>query len=77
LQLNASDKRGIEVVREKIKEFASTQKLFCHGLKLVILDEADSVTPAVQMALRRGMHWLNAFRYFHAFLLFFFSPYSH
>ena len=46
LELNASDDRGIDVVREKIKSFCSTQQLMNKGLKLVILDECDSMTNA-------------------------------
>ena len=53
-QLNASDDRGIDVVRDQIKSFAGTQKLFSKGVKLVILDEADAMTPDAQFALRRG-----------------------
>lgn len=53
-QLNASDDRGIGVVRDQIKNFAGTMKLFSKGVKLVILDEADAMTPDAQFALRRG-----------------------
>lgn len=53
LELNASDDRGIDVVREQIKDFASTRKLFSSGVKLVILDEADAMTADAQFALRR------------------------
>ena len=54
LELNASDERGIDVVRDKIKVFAGTRKLFSSGqVKLVILDEADSMTKDAQFALRR------------------------
>lgn len=53
LQLNASDDRGIDVVRDQIKSFAGT-RLFSKGVKLVILDEADSMTNDAQFALRRG-----------------------
>jgi len=53
LELNASDDRGIDVVRNQIKEFAGTQRLFSSGVKLVILDEADAMTNDAQFALRR------------------------
>lgn len=53
-QLNASDDRGIDVVRNQIKEFAGTKKLFSGGVKLIILDEADSMTNDAQFSLRRG-----------------------
>jgi len=53
LELNASDDRGIDVVREQIKEFAGTKKLFITGVKLIILDEADAMTQDAQSALRR------------------------
>lgn len=52
-QLNASDDRGIDVVREQIKQFAETRTLFSKGFKLIILDEADMMTQAAQAALRR------------------------
>jgi len=53
LELNGSDDRGIKVVREQIKEFSEYNQLFCNGVKLVILDEADSMTYDAQFALRR------------------------
>jgi replication factor C subunit 3/5 len=53
LELNASDDRGIDVVREQIKNFASTKTIFSSGFKLIILDEADNMTQAAQAALRR------------------------
>lgn len=52
LELNASDERGIDVVRDRIKQFAHAHSLFSGG-KLVILDEADSMTQDAQNALRR------------------------
>lgn len=53
LELNASDDRGISVVRDQIKNFASTRRIFSSGVKLIVLDEADAMTSAAQMALRR------------------------
>ncbi|ORY36540.1 P-loop containing nucleoside triphosphate hydrolase protein [Rhizoclosmatium globosum] len=53
LELNASDDRGIDVVREQIKNFASTKKIFSSGFKLIILDECDAMTQVAQNALRR------------------------
>ncbi|KAG2222165.1 hypothetical protein INT45_007182 [Circinella minor] len=53
LELNASDDRGIDVVREQIKNFASTRTIFSSGFKLIVLDEADSMTNQAQAALRR------------------------
>ena len=45
LELNASDERGIDVVREKIKSFAHQKVVVPIGMhKLIILDEADSLT---------------------------------
>jgi replication factor C subunit 3/5 len=60
LELNASDERRIETVREQIKEFASTKMIVDRGLKLVILDEADAMTNDAQAALRRVMEKYTA-----------------
>ena len=54
LELNSSDERGIMVIREKIKQFASTRNLMRPNYpKLIILDEADNMTYDAQFALRR------------------------
>ncbi|XP_062814799.1 replication factor C subunit 5 isoform X2 [Anolis carolinensis] len=53
LELNASDDRGIGIVRGPILSFASTRTIFKKGFKLVILDEADAMTQEAQNALRR------------------------
>ena len=55
LELNASDARGIDVVRNEIKEFAGTRQLFAtsNQVKLIILDECGAMTSDAQFALRR------------------------
>ena len=56
LELNASDSRGIDVVRGKIKMFATKKVTLAAGRhKLCILDEADSMTAGAQQAMRRTM----------------------
>ena len=51
IHLNASDDRGIEVIRNQINKFVNTKTFFTKGLKFVILDEVDYMTKNAQQAL--------------------------
>ncbi len=55
LELNASDSRGIEVIRETVKDFARTKALGTDLPKIILLDESDALTKEAQQALRRTM----------------------
>ena len=52
IHLNASDDRGIDIIRNQINQFVNTKTLFGKGLKFVILDEVDYMTKNAQQALR-------------------------
>ena len=54
LEMNASDERGIDIVRGKIKDFARVKPLDA-PFKIIFLDESDALTPEAQQALRRTM----------------------
>jgi replication factor C small subunit len=60
VEMNASDERGIDVVRGKIKEFARTSPIGEASFKIIFLDEADALTNDAQSALRRTMERYSA-----------------
>ena len=55
LELNASDDRGIDVIRNQVKDFARTKAIGNVPFKIIYLDESDSLTKEAQQALRRTM----------------------
>lgn len=64
LELNASDERGIDVVRVKVKDFARTKAIGNVPFKIIYLDECDALTKDAQHALRRTMeNYTNTCRF--------------
>jgi len=55
LELNASDERGIDIIRHKVKDFARTKSIGDVPFKIIYLDECDALTREAQQALRRTM----------------------
>jgi len=55
LELNASDQRGIDIIRNEVKNFARTKPIKDVPFKIIYLDECDSLTKEAQQALRRTM----------------------
>jgi replication factor C small subunit len=55
LELNSSDERGIDIVRNKVKDFARTRAIGDVPFKIILLDESDALTKDAQNALRRTM----------------------
>jgi replication factor C subunit 3/5 len=52
IHLNASDERGIDIIRNQIRQFVDTNNLFVTGIKFVILDEVDYMTKHAQQSLK-------------------------
>jgi replication factor C small subunit len=64
LELNASDSRGIDVIRGQVKDFARTKSFGEIPYKIILLDEADNLTADAQQALRRTMeNYTNVSRF--------------
>jgi replication factor C small subunit len=64
IELNASDERGIDVIRVKVKDFARTKAIGDVPFKIIFLDECDALTREAQQALRRTMeNYTNTCRF--------------
>jgi replication factor C subunit 3/5 len=64
IHLNASDDRGIDIIRSQINQFVNSNSLFNNGIKFVILDEVDYCTKNAQQALRYLLqHYSNNVRF--------------
>ena len=60
IHLNASDERGIDIIRNQINSFVNSKSLFNNGMKFVILDEVDYMTKNAQIALRYLLQGYNS-----------------
>ena len=56
IHLNASDERGIDIIRIQISQFVQSKSLFVKGTKFVVLDEVDYMTKNAQIALKQLLH---------------------
>jgi len=64
LELNASDERGIDIIRNTVKDFARTKAIGNFPFKIIYLDESDALTKEAQQALRRTMeNYTNTCRF--------------
>ena len=59
IHLNASDERGIDVIRNQIRQFVESDTLFSNGTKFVILDEVDYMTKHAQQSLKYLLQYSN------------------
>jgi DNA polymerase III delta prime subunit len=59
IHLNASDERGIDIIRNQISQFVNSKSLFNNGTKFVILDEVDYMTKNAQQALKYLLQSFN------------------
>jgi len=60
IHLNASDERGIDIIRNQINSFVNSKSLFSNGMKFVVLDEVDYMTKNAQTALRSLLQSYNS-----------------
>tara|TARA_B110000285_G_scaffold75413_1_gene86842 strand:+ start:2030 stop:2962 length:933 start_codon:yes stop_codon:yes gene_type:complete len=60
IHLNASDERGIDIIRNQINSFVNSKSLFNNGMKFVVLDEVDYMTKNAQIALRYLLQGYNS-----------------